>query len=539
MRRVNEVMREVIGSAIATELQDPRIGFVTVTAVETSPDLRSARVFVSVLGGEDEREATLAGLCILPRGAPGHDRRRAADEAHPDPELPLRRHPRARRPPLQPARPGARRSTRGGGAQRRVARGRWPQELRGRGPLPAHQRTRGPTATRSARCSRCTRSSTQLGKDSVMFLAAKEFPLPVEYRFLPLEEVFHEAAGRRRRPRRSSSSTAATSTGCRSTGCSATRRQVLNIDHHHDNTRFGDVNLVDVEASCTAEIVFELAGRLGRRAHAGDRRCALRRPRHRHGPVHVREHRRAHAPDGGRPDRGRGGRPRHLPPPLRARADREAAPDLAGDREDRALRRLRRSRSPTSRPTTTTATGASEVLTEGIIDYVRSIEGTEVAAFVRDKTDGGSRRPQGQPALDDGRRRRLRDRPRARRRRPPARRRLLDRPSLHGAGRVPLRPRSASSSTSGADSDAPAPGSCSATSPRAPPRTTSSQRCAASDGVKAGHAGTLDPFATGLSGRPARPRDAPAALPPAAAEDLRGDGAPRLDARPPAIPTAS
>ena len=33
---------------------------------------------------------------------------------------------------------------------------------------------------------------TQLGKDSVMFLAAKEFPLPVEYRFLPLEEVFHE-----------------------------------------------------------------------------------------------------------------------------------------------------------------------------------------------------------------------------------------------------------------------------------------------------------------------------------------------------------
>jgi ribosome-binding factor A len=55
-------MREVIGGAIATELQDPRIGFVTVTAVETSPDLRSARVYVSVLGDEREREATLAGL---------------------------------------------------------------------------------------------------------------------------------------------------------------------------------------------------------------------------------------------------------------------------------------------------------------------------------------------------------------------------------------------------------------------------------------------------------------------------------------------
>jgi len=62
MRRINELMREVIGGAISTELQDPRIGFVTVTAVETSPDLRHARVFVSVLGTEDEREATLAGL---------------------------------------------------------------------------------------------------------------------------------------------------------------------------------------------------------------------------------------------------------------------------------------------------------------------------------------------------------------------------------------------------------------------------------------------------------------------------------------------
>ena len=62
MRRIDEVMREVIGSAIATELEDPRIGFVTVTSVETSPDLRSARVYVSVLGDEDDREATLAAL---------------------------------------------------------------------------------------------------------------------------------------------------------------------------------------------------------------------------------------------------------------------------------------------------------------------------------------------------------------------------------------------------------------------------------------------------------------------------------------------
>src|SRR5919204_2931914 len=62
MRRVNELMREVIGSAITSELEDPRIGFVTVTSVDTSPDLRTARVYVSVLGDEAEREATLAGL---------------------------------------------------------------------------------------------------------------------------------------------------------------------------------------------------------------------------------------------------------------------------------------------------------------------------------------------------------------------------------------------------------------------------------------------------------------------------------------------
>ena len=62
MRRVNEAIREVLADAIATELKDPRIGFVTVTDVDTSPDLRAARVYVSVLGSEAEREQTLEGL---------------------------------------------------------------------------------------------------------------------------------------------------------------------------------------------------------------------------------------------------------------------------------------------------------------------------------------------------------------------------------------------------------------------------------------------------------------------------------------------
>lgn len=62
MRRLNEVLRKVIGDSISSDLDDPRIGFVTVTSVDTSPDLRSARVYVSLLGEESEREPALEGL---------------------------------------------------------------------------------------------------------------------------------------------------------------------------------------------------------------------------------------------------------------------------------------------------------------------------------------------------------------------------------------------------------------------------------------------------------------------------------------------
>lgn len=62
MRRVDEAVREVLSDAIARDLQDPRIGFVTVTGVDTSPDLRHARVYVSVLGDSETRAASLEGL---------------------------------------------------------------------------------------------------------------------------------------------------------------------------------------------------------------------------------------------------------------------------------------------------------------------------------------------------------------------------------------------------------------------------------------------------------------------------------------------
>ena len=61
MRRVNEAVRQVLSEAVPN-LKDPRIGFVTVTGVRTTSDLREATVFVSVLGGERKRLASLAGL---------------------------------------------------------------------------------------------------------------------------------------------------------------------------------------------------------------------------------------------------------------------------------------------------------------------------------------------------------------------------------------------------------------------------------------------------------------------------------------------
>ena len=76
MRRVDEAMRMVLSDVIATDLKDPRVGFVTVTGVKTSPDLRHARVYVSVLGDDDARQASIDGL----RSAHGFLQRRLGAE---------------------------------------------------------------------------------------------------------------------------------------------------------------------------------------------------------------------------------------------------------------------------------------------------------------------------------------------------------------------------------------------------------------------------------------------------------------------------
>jgi phosphoesterase RecJ-like protein len=96
-----------------------------------------------------------------------------------------------------------------------------------------------------------------LGKDSLIYIDANEFPLPYEYRFLPLTGVVHN-------PPEDIDERTIIFLDCgnldRTSGEGLHRAgaRILNIDHHHDNTRFGTVNLVDPHASCTAEIVWDL-----------------------------------------------------------------------------------------------------------------------------------------------------------------------------------------------------------------------------------------------------------------------------------------
>ncbi|MDX6700135.1 MAG: bifunctional oligoribonuclease and phosphatase NrnA [Baekduia sp.] len=103
---------------------------------------------------------------------------------------------------------------------------------------------------------------TALGKDSVMLMAADEFPLPYEYRFFDLQGlstipptdlmqrtiIFLDCGNIDRTPL---------------AVVKGDDAHILNVDHHHDNTRFGTVNLVDPDSSCTAEIVWDLMRALG------------------------------------------------------------------------------------------------------------------------------------------------------------------------------------------------------------------------------------------------------------------------------------
>jgi phosphoesterase RecJ-like protein len=226
---------------------------------------------------------------------------------------------------------------------------------------------------------------TQLGKDSIMFLAEKEFPLPLEYRFLPLQEVFHEAPA-------DLADRTVIFLDCGNIDRMPVDwlrdgKRMLNVDHHHDNTRFADVNLVDVDASSTAEIVFGICRRLGvditgsiaQALYVG---LITDTGQFMYENTDARTHRvAAELIESGVDVNGTFRRLYERVP--------EAKLKLIARALGRIDRRLDGALSTTYLSADDyAATGADETLTEGIIDFVRGIEGTAVAAVVRDKPDG-------------------------------------------------------------------------------------------------------------------------------------------------------
>ncbi len=226
-----------------------------------------------------------------------------------------------------------------------------------------------------------------LGKDSVMFLAAKEFPLPVEYRFLPLEEVFHE-------PPADISDRIVIFLDCGNIDrmpldfLKDGENKVINIDHHHDNTRFGAINLVDVDASCTAEIVYDLAGMLGVEltteiAVALYVALVTDTGKFMYENTDARSHRMAAGLIEAGVEVNDVYRRLYEHAPVEKLKLLAQALDKIEVVDDGRLAVTYISSDDYA------ATGASEALTEGVIDHLRTIDGTLVAAVVRDQADGG------------------------------------------------------------------------------------------------------------------------------------------------------
>ncbi len=224
-----------------------------------------------------------------------------------------------------------------------------------------------------------------LGKDSVMFLAAKEFPLPVEYRFLPLEEVFHE-------PPADIADRVVIFLDCGNIDRMPVDflqhgdNKVINIDHHHDNTLFGSVNLVDVDASCTAEIIYDLSGLLDvqltpEMAIALYVGLVTDTGKFMYENTDARSHRMA----AGLIEAGV--QVNEVYRRLYEHAPVEKLKLLARALEGVTLRDGGRLAVTYISIDDYAATGATEALTEGIIDHLRTVDGTQVAAVVRDQPD--------------------------------------------------------------------------------------------------------------------------------------------------------
>src|SRR3954451_13337804 len=229
-----------------------------------------------------------------------------------------------------------------------------------------------------------------LGKDSVMFMSASNFPLPHEYQHLPLERVQNE-------PPADMVERTAVFLDCGNIDrmpvdfLQREGQHILNIDHHHDNTHFGTMNLVVGDASCTAEILWELSHALG---------VELTRPMAE--ALYI-----ALITDTGRFMYENTGARAHV----MASELIEAGVDVAGvyrqlyqDLPYPRLQLLARALASVTRHddgrltvchlsrSDFGETGAIESDSEGIVDHLRSVEGTKVAVLIRELLDKDGRK---------------------------------------------------------------------------------------------------------------------------------------------------
>ena len=229
----------------------------------------------------------------------------------------------------------------------------------------------------------------ELGKDSLMYIDASEFPLPHEYRFLPL-------GGHVTEPPADLAERTIVFLDCgnidRNPAAEAFSRpgsQILNIDHHHDNTRFGTVNLVDARASCTAEIVWDLMHALGVKPTAAMADAMYvglitDTGRFMYGNTGPRAHRMAAELIEAGVDVHEMYRRVYEGVPYGKLA--LLARGLANTRryDDGKLTVTRLGSDDFAE------SGAEESYSEGVVDYLRAVQGTAVAALVRDRLGDGN-----------------------------------------------------------------------------------------------------------------------------------------------------
>jgi phosphoesterase RecJ-like protein len=226
----------------------------------------------------------------------------------------------------------------------------------------------------------------ELGKDVVTFMSDHDFPLPPEYRSLRIDDLVHQ-------PPADIARRTAIALDCGNIdrtpdGVLDRAAQLLNIDHHHDNTRFGSVNLISPKASCTAEIVFELMGELGVRPQ-GEIAQAL----------YI-----ALVTDTGRfmyESTGPGAH-RMAAALIEAGVDVQAiyrrlfedVPEAKLMLLGRALQSMARYDGGILTVATLSASdftelGAEQSFSEGVVDHLRAVRGTRVAALMRGLSEGG------------------------------------------------------------------------------------------------------------------------------------------------------